>query len=74
MTPCQIVRLESIAFHIGQTGFVRLNHTVNDLCGRHFANTHKEELNQTDTNATNCGIDPQHEGHVIEEDAKQDHQ
>ena len=67
MTTGQIVRLQSVALHIHQTGFVRLNHTVHDLCGRHLTDAHQEELHQTDVNTTHCGIDPQHKRYIVQE-------
>ena len=70
MSTGKIVRLQSVALHLCQTRLMRLNHTIDDFCGRHFTDAHEEELDQTDMHAADDGIDPQHEGHIIEEDTE----
>ena len=51
---------------------MRLDHTVDDLCRRHLTDTHQEELYQTDMYTTHGSVDPQHEGHIVEEDDQAD--
>ena len=67
MSSGEVMRLQTIALDIRQAGLMRLDHTVHDLRGRHLTDTHQEELYETDVHTTDCGIDPQHERHVIEE-------
>jgi hypothetical protein len=47
---------------------MRLNHTIDDLSGRHLTDSHQKELNQTDMYTTHYGIDPEHEGYIIQKD------
>ena len=40
MTTGQIVCLQSVTRHVGQTGLVCLDQTVHNLCGRHLTDAH----------------------------------
>ena len=72
MSAGEVMRLQTIALDIRQTGLVRLNHTVHNLRRRHLTDTHQEELYETNVHTAHCSIDPQHEGHIIEENDQPD--
>jgi hypothetical protein len=40
----QIVGLEVVAGHVGQTGFMSLNHGLYDFCYGHFTDAHEHQL------------------------------
>ena len=68
VTSGEVVCLQTVTLHIRQTGFVRLDHTIDDLCRRYLTDAHEEELNQTDMYSAYYGIDPQHERYIVQKD------
>ena len=67
MSAGEVVSLQAVTFHIAQTGFVRLNHAVDDFCGRYATDAHQKQLDERYTHTADLCIDPQHERHIVEE-------